>query len=96
MQVGIYRKKQGIVYLKIDLGGPQNTSISSSGTVLGTLSAGYRPTSTHSTGMIFGASSKSATPAQLTVTSDGTVTGFIFGTNASIYFGATAVFPADN
>ena len=97
VQVGIYRKLNGIVYLKIDIGSVQNISVGSSGTSFGTLPSGYRPSSSYSTGSVFGASSKGTgnAPAQLTVDSSGAVTGYVFGTT-SVYFGAYAVFPADN
>lgn len=93
VQVGRYRKLQGVVYLSIELGAPQNISVSSSGTVLGTLPEGYRP----STSLSVGAATKgaSSTSAQLSVSNAGVVTGYIFGATA-IYYGAFVAFPADN
>lgn len=93
VQVGRYRKLQGVVYLDINLGAPQNISVGSSGTVLGTLPEGYRP----STSLSIGAATKgsSSTSAQLSVSNAGVVTGYIFGATA-IYYGAFVAFPADN
>lgn len=85
----------GIVFLKIDMGSPQNVSVGASGTVLGTLPAGYRPTTTHSSGWNTPATTKSSAVGQLTVDSSGTVTGYNFE-GTSMYFAAAAIFPADN
>ena len=85
---GRYRKLGGVVYLDVSLGGWEQVMINSSGVVLGTLPAGYRPADT----AVVSATLMTSGSGQLSVGTDGTVTAYNFAT-ASYYFAAFIAFP---